>query len=59
VSFEESCVLGEELNLTIVDGIIDQVLAKKEFIKSLETLFAALRTDRINGNLILSDSMQT
>jgi len=39
VSFEESNVLDPDLSLTIVDGIIGQVLAKKEFAESVETLY--------------------
>lgn len=43
VSFEESNVLDQDINLTIVDGIIGQVLAKKEFLKSTETLYEDYR----------------
>jgi hypothetical protein len=39
VSFQESVILDRATNLTIVDGIIGQVLAKKEFKKSTETLY--------------------
>lgn len=39
VSFEESRVLDQDTNLTIVDGIIGQVLAKQELQKSLKTLY--------------------
>lgn len=39
VSFEESSILDQDTNLTIVDGIIGQVLAKKELRKSIETLY--------------------
>lgn len=36
IAFEESKELAPDLNLTIVDGIIGQVLAKKEFQKKVE-----------------------
>lgn len=39
VSFEESKSLHEDLGLTIVDGIIGQVLAKQEFQEALKTLY--------------------
>jgi hypothetical protein len=39
VSFEESKVLDQDTNLTIVDGIIGQVLAKQELQESLKTLY--------------------
>lgn len=39
VSFEEAKALNEEISLTIVDGIIGQVLAKHELHKSLQTLY--------------------
>ena len=48
VSFEESKVLDQDTSLTIVDGIIGQVLAKQEFQKSVETLFEDHR-DRIES----------
>jgi len=37
ISFEESEELAPDLNLTIVDGIIGQVLTKKEFREKLKT----------------------
>ena len=39
ISFEESKDLAPDLSLTIVDGIIGQVLAKKEFRESIKTLY--------------------
>lgn len=48
VSFEESKVLDQDISLTIVDGIIGQVLAKQEFRKSVETLYEDNR-DRIES----------
>lgn len=39
ISFEESEELAPDLNLTIVDGIIGQVLTKKEFREKLKTLY--------------------
>lgn len=39
VSFEESKSLHEDLSLTIVDGIIGQVLAKQERQESLRTMY--------------------
>ena len=39
VAFEESKSLDKDISLTIVDGIIGQVLAKKEFRESLRTLY--------------------
>lgn len=39
ISFEESKELAPDLNLTIVDGIIGQVLAKKEFREKIKTFY--------------------
>lgn len=39
VSFEESKLLNENVSLTIIDGIIGQVLAKREFQESLPILY--------------------
>ncbi len=39
VSFDESKTLDQDIDLTIVDGIIGQVLAQKEFRESVETLY--------------------
>ncbi len=39
VSVEEGKILDQDVNLTIVDGIIGQVLANIEFRKSIETLY--------------------
>ena len=39
MSFEEAKILDQDVNLTIVDGIIGQVLANIEFRKSIETLY--------------------
>jgi hypothetical protein len=39
ISFEESKDLAPDLSLTIVDGIIGQVLAKKDFKESIKTLY--------------------
>lgn len=39
ISFEESKDLAPDINLSIVDGIIGQVLAKKEFREALQTLY--------------------
>ena len=39
VSFEESKPLHEEVGLTVVDEIIGQVLAKKDFQETLRTMF--------------------
>jgi hypothetical protein len=48
VSFDESRVLDQVTNLTIVDGIIGQVLAKQEFRESIQTLYEDYR-DRIES----------
>lgn len=48
VSFEESKALDQDTSLTIVDGIVGQVLAKQEFQKSVKTLFEDHR-DRIES----------
>lgn len=39
ISFEESKELSHTLNFTIVDGIIGQVLAKREFREKIKTLY--------------------
>lgn len=39
ISFEESKALSQDLSHTIVDGIIGQVLAKREFHKKMKTLY--------------------
>lgn len=39
ISFEESNELSSDLSLTIVDGIIGQVLARKKFREAIKTLY--------------------
>lgn len=45
VSFEESKPLHEDVGLTVVDGIIGQVLAKQELRESLQTLYDDYRDE--------------